>query len=68
MRAISSALIGAAVLRLSDRLAPGEDADKIAANALDVVLAGLKSGVSLRPISLSNCPLTEEPVADERAS
>jgi AcrR family transcriptional regulator len=68
LRAISSALIGAIVLRLSDRLAPGEDADSIAANALDVVLAGLKSGVVLQPISASNCPLGEEPVAGERAS
>ena len=68
MRAISAALIGTAVLRLSDRLGPGEDADKIAANAIDLALAGLKSGVALQPISPSTCPLAEEPVANERAS
>lgn len=70
MRALSAALIGVAVLRLSDRLGPGEDADKIAANALDIALAGLKSGVVLQPISESNCPLAEEQdsVATERAS
>src|SRR5262249_36421326 len=43
MRAMSVGLVGVAVLRLSDRLAPGEDADKIAANVIDVTLAGLKS-------------------------
>jgi AcrR family transcriptional regulator len=70
MRALSAGLIGVAVLRLSDRLGPGEDADKIAANALDITLAGLKSGVVLQPISESNCPLAEEQdsVATERAS
>lgn len=68
MRAISAALIGTAVLRLSERLGPGEDADKIAANAIDLALAGLKSGVALQPISPSTCPLAEEPVANERAS
>jgi AcrR family transcriptional regulator len=68
MRVLSASLIGAAVLRLSDRLGPGEDADKIAANALDVALAGLKSGVALQPIVMSNCPLGEELVADEQAS
>ncbi len=68
MRALSASLIGAAVLRLSDRLAPGEDADRVAANALDVALAGLKSGVVLQPISVQNCPLAEEPVASEQAS
>jgi AcrR family transcriptional regulator len=70
MRALSAALIGVAVLRLSDRLGPGEDADKIAANAIDIALAGLKSGVVLQPISESTCPLAEErdSEATERAS
>jgi len=70
MRALYAAMIGVAVLRLSDRLGPGEDADKIAANVLDIALAGLKSGVVLQPISESNCPMAGEPdsVATERAS
>ena len=70
MRALSAALIGVAVLRLSDRLGPGEDADKIASNALDIALAGLRSGVVLQPISETNCPMAEEQdsVASERAS
>ena len=68
MRTISCGLIGVAVLRLSDRLAPIEDADKLAANVLDVALAGLKSGITLQPISDPTCSFDDVPVADERAS
>jgi AcrR family transcriptional regulator len=68
MRTVSAGLIGVFVLRLSERLAPGEDADNIAANVLDVTLAGLKSGVALRPISTSVCALEEEPVSEKQAS
>jgi AcrR family transcriptional regulator len=46
-RIVSSALIGVAVLRMSDRLAPGEDADALAGDVLDVTLAGLKAAPSL---------------------
>jgi AcrR family transcriptional regulator len=46
-RIVSSALIGVAVLRMSDRLAPGEDADALARDVLDVTLAGLKTAPSL---------------------
>jgi AcrR family transcriptional regulator len=67
MRIVSAGLIGVAVLSLSDRVAPTEDADKIAANMLDVTLAGLKNFPGLQPIS-AECPLAEVPVADERAS
>jgi AcrR family transcriptional regulator len=42
-RIVSSALIGVAVMRLSDRLAPGEDADALARSVLDVTLAGLRA-------------------------
>jgi AcrR family transcriptional regulator len=41
LRIVCSALIGVAVLRVSDRLAPGEDADALARDVLDVTLAGL---------------------------
>ena len=60
MRTLSCALVGVATLHLSDRLAPNEDADKLAANALDCTLAGLKSGVALQPLSAPDCPLTLE--------
>jgi AcrR family transcriptional regulator len=68
LRTIHAGLIGIAVLRLSDRLAPGEDADKIAANVLDVTIAGLRSGVALQPISKSGCPLDEAAATDEDAA
>jgi AcrR family transcriptional regulator len=47
-RMLTIGILGAAVLRLSQRLAPGEDPDLIAADMLDVALAGLQSGVTLR--------------------
>lgn len=47
-RVLSSALIGVSVLRLGDRLAPGEDADSLARDVLEVTLAGLTTTPSLR--------------------
>ena len=65
MRALFAGLLGVAVTRVSDRLAPGEDADKMAANILDLTLAGLKAGISLQPILTTACPLGDTPAADE---
>ena len=62
MRTITSGLIGVATLRLSDRLGPDEDADHLAANVLDVTLAGLQSGIRLRPLVVPDCAAHEEPV------
>jgi hypothetical protein len=63
MRTITSGLIGVASLRLSERLGPDEDADHLAANVLDVTLAGLKSGIPLRPVIVPDCSASlEEPV------
>jgi AcrR family transcriptional regulator len=67
MRTLTVGLLGVAVMRLSDRLAPGEDADRIAANVLDVTLAGLKSGIVLQPITDLACPL-DESAASQKAS
>ena len=58
-RMLSTALIGVAVLRLSDRLAPGEDADVLARDVLDVTLAGLQAGPTLRSSSAS-CDLDDQ--------
>jgi AcrR family transcriptional regulator len=55
MRTLTSGLIGVATLRLSDRLGPSEDADHLAANVLDVTLAGLKTGIPLRPLIVPDC-------------
>ncbi len=47
-RLLTSGLLGVAMMRMSDRLAPGENADDLARDILDVTLAGLRSGVPLR--------------------
>src|SRR5438874_3547206 len=47
-RLLSTAMYGAAVFRLSHRLAPGENADALAEDLLDATLAGLRSGMHVR--------------------
>jgi AcrR family transcriptional regulator len=64
MRAMSAGVLGVAVMRVADRLAPGEDSDKMASNILDLTLAGLKAGISLQPITTSACPLDDASVAE----
>ena len=65
MRALGAGILGVAVMRVSDRLAPGEDADKMAANVLELTLAGLKSCTILQPITSPTCPFGEESAAGE---
>src|SRR6185436_15608904 len=48
MRALTVGLLGVAVMRLAERLTPEEDADLLAADVLNVTLAGLRSGVTLQ--------------------
>ena len=48
MRLLTSGVLGVAVMRLSDRLPPGENADDIASDVLDTILAGLRSGIALK--------------------
>jgi AcrR family transcriptional regulator len=48
LRLLTTGIVGVAVMRLSDRLAPEENADDLARDVLDVSIAGLQSGVSLR--------------------
>jgi AcrR family transcriptional regulator len=67
MRTLTVGLLGVAVMRLSERLAPGENADHLAADVLNVTLAGLRSGVTLQSTGNPECPL-EQPVADAQAS
>ena len=47
-RILWTAVYGAAVFRLSHRLAPGEDADALVHELLACVIAGLRSGIALR--------------------
>ena len=66
IRAHRSTLIFVNSRRLSERLAPGENADHLAADLLNVTLAGLRSGVVLQSRS-ADCAL-DQPVVDAQAS
>ena len=54
-RIMLAAVHGAAVMRLCDRLAPGEDGDAIARDALEAVLAGLRAGSPVTSPSAGSC-------------
>ncbi|MEQ1869125.1 MAG: TetR/AcrR family transcriptional regulator [Vicinamibacterales bacterium] len=57
-RLLAASLVGVALMRLSDRLAPGENGEDLALDVVDVVIAGLQSGIRLRSHSLTDpCPL-----------
>ncbi len=58
-RILSTAMYGAAVFRLSHRLAPNEDADALAHDLLETTLAGLQAGTELRFSARSD---TREPL------
>jgi len=61
LRLLTTGILGVAVLRLSERLGPTEDADDLARDVLDLAIAGLQSGISLRSHVATICP------EDERA-
>src|SRR5262252_932812 len=46
-RLLTMGLLGAAMMRLSDRLGPGENADALARDVLTVIIRGLQSGAAL---------------------
>jgi AcrR family transcriptional regulator len=60
-RLLTTGILGVAVMRLSERLGPGENADDLARDVLDVTIAGLQAGVALRSHP-APCPIAE---ADE---
>ena len=67
-RILWTAAYGAAVFRLSHRLAPGEDSDALAQDLLDATIAGLRHGIELHFSTASDTrePLdTSEPAAFE---
>jgi AcrR family transcriptional regulator len=68
MRALMVGLLGIAVLRLSERLTPGENADLLAADVLNLTIAGLRSGVVLQSPRGLECPLAEKSIPDAQAS
>jgi AcrR family transcriptional regulator len=68
MRALMVGMLGVALLSLSERLLPGEDADLLAADVLNLTLAGLRSGVTLQSPPGFACPLEGGPHLDAQAS
>ena len=69
MRALTAGLLGIAVLRLGERLAPGENADLLAADVLNLTFSGLRAGVALQSPRGVHCPLEdEESIRDAQAS
>ena len=48
LRVLTMGLLGVAVMRLGDRLSPSENADDLARDVLDVLIAGLQAGTVLR--------------------
>jgi AcrR family transcriptional regulator len=61
-RILGTAAYGAAVFRLSHRLAPGEDSDALAHDLIDATLTGLRHGVELQFQVASD---TREPLTSE---
>ena len=57
-RMLTTGLLGVAVMRLSDRLGPGENADNLARDVLNITIAGLQTGVTFRS-TIDSCPLEE---------
>jgi AcrR family transcriptional regulator len=47
-RILMAAVHGVAVMRLCERLSPGEDADALARATIDAVLTGLRAGITHR--------------------
>jgi hypothetical protein len=68
MRTLTVGLLGIAVLRLGERLTPGEDPDLLASDVLDLTIAGLRAGVVLQSPRGLECPLGQESVPDAQAS
>jgi AcrR family transcriptional regulator len=70
MRALMVGVLGVALVNLSERLLPGENADLLAADVLNLTLAGLRTGVVLQsPRGIGSCPVdAAAPEVDARAS
>jgi AcrR family transcriptional regulator len=68
VRVLTMGIIGVSVMRLSDRLGPTDNADDLARDVLDVLIAGLQSGLSLRTTGVLVCPRDEEQLAAETAT
>jgi predicted homoserine dehydrogenase-like protein len=67
MRVLTAGLLGVAALKLSERMAPDEDADLLASDVLDTAIAGLRAGVVLVSPAVT-LPCAAEPIDDQQAS
>jgi len=68
VRVLTMGLLGVAVMRLSDRLGPTENADDLARDVLDVLIAGLQSGLTLRTHGLLVCPEDEQQLTSDTSA
>ena len=67
-RLLAMGLMGAAMMRLSDRLGRGENADALARDVLNVTLRGLQSGVALESTSVEVDCLPDDRPASKKVS
>jgi AcrR family transcriptional regulator len=56
LRLLWVAVTGVVSLRLSHRLAPGEDADALIRDAINITIAGLRAGVGMHERPIESCP------------
>ena len=68
LRLLTTGIVGVAVMRLSERLGPSENADDLAKDVLDITIAGLQSGIPLRSHFSTLCPADEVALAPGRES
>jgi len=54
-RILSTAMVGAAVVQLCNRVAPGEDAEALARDTLEAALTGLRTGIDFKFRPSSSC-------------
>jgi AcrR family transcriptional regulator len=67
-RMLMMGLLGAAMLRLSDRLGPGENADTLARDVFAVTLRGLQTGIALESTFVDVDCLPDQAPAAKQAS
>jgi AcrR family transcriptional regulator len=67
-RVLTMGLLGAAMMRLSDRLGPGENAETLARDVLTVMFTGLQSGAELESTFVDVEYLPDEAPAGAKAS
>jgi AcrR family transcriptional regulator len=67
-RVLTMGLLGAAMMTLSNRLAPGEDPETLARDVLTVMFQGLQAGAALESTFVDVACLPDQAPADAKAS